>query len=159
MQQNKLKQEQVVIDTRPYALLFFFSVKPIVGVIITIIFGVLATLPGMQILLLLALFSLLYVIGWFVFRWVTWMTIRVTITNRVVIYRWYNWQLTKKQREFPLDRITSVDTSQNLFERILGAGDLILKTPTGEEAISDIPHVDNVRNTIIELMNHARSQY
>ena len=85
------------------------------------------------------------------------MTIRLTITNKVVIYRWYNWQLTKKQREFPLDRITSVDTSQNLFERILGAGDLVLKTPTGEEAIPDLPRVDKVRDTIVGLMEDASS--
>jgi uncharacterized membrane protein YdbT with pleckstrin-like domain len=83
------------------------------------------------------------------------MTIHLTITDRVVIYRWYNWQLTRKQREFPLDRITSVDTSQNLFERILGAGDLVLKTPTEEEAIADVPHVDKVRDKIIELMRYS----
>jgi uncharacterized membrane protein YdbT with pleckstrin-like domain len=150
--QNKQKQEQVAIDTRPYAPLFFLSLKPILGTIATIILCVLVPLTGLQILLLLALVGLLYVLGWFFFRWIRWTTIRLTITNRVVIYRWYNWQLTKKQREFPLDRITSVDTSQNLFERLLGAGDLVLKTPTGEEAISYVPRVDNVRNTIVELM-------
>jgi uncharacterized membrane protein YdbT with pleckstrin-like domain len=63
--------------------------------------------------------------------------------------------LTRKQREFPLDRITSVDTSQNLFERILGAGDLVLKTPTEEEAIADVPHVDKVRDKLIELMRYS----
>lgn len=155
MHQNKLKQEQVIVDTRPYVPLFFLSIEPIIGVIVTIILGVLAVITNVKVLLIFALFSLLYVIGWLIFRWIRWMTIRLTITNRVVIYRWYNWQLTKKQREFPLDRITSVDTSQNLFERILGAGDLILKTPTGEEAISDIPHVDNVRDTIVGLMGHT----
>lgn len=152
---NQNTQEQVIIDTRPYAPLFFLSLKPILGAIVTILFCVLAPLMGLPILLLLALAGLLYVLGWLFCRWVRWMTIRVTITNRVVIYRWYNWQLTKKQREFPLDRITSVDTSQNLFERLLGAGDLVLKTPTGEEAISDIPRVDKIRDTIVDLMKHS----
>jgi len=152
---SKQKQEQVIIDTRPYVPLFFLSIKPIVGTIVTIILCILAPITNIQLFLLLALVGLLYVIGWFFFRWIRWMTIRLTITNRVVIYRWYNWQLTKKQREFPLDRITSVDTSQNLFERFLGAGDLVLKTPTGEEAISDIPRVDNVRDTIVELMEYS----
>lgn len=154
---NQNKQEQVIIDTRPYAPLFFLSLKPILGAIVTILFCVLAPLMGLPILLLLALAGLLYVLGWLFCRWIRWITIRVTITNRVVIYRWYNWQLTKKQREFPLDRITSVDTSQNLFERLLGAGDLVLKTPTGEEAISDIPHVDKVRDTIVDLMKHSHN--
>lgn len=154
---NQNKQEQVIINTRPYAPLFFLSPEPILGAIVTIIFCVLAPLMGLPILLLLALVGLLYVLGWLFCRWVQWMTIRVTITNRVVIYRWYNWQLTKKQREFPLDRITSVDTSQNLFERLLGAGDLVLKTPTGEEAISDIPRVDKIRDTIIDLMKHSNN--
>lgn len=157
MQQNKQRQEQVVIDTRPYAPLYFFSFRPILGVIVTIVLSILAPITRIQILLLFALFALLYVIFWLFFRWIRWMTIRLTITNRVVIYRWHNWQLTKKQREFPLDRITSVDTSQNLFERLLGAGDLVLKTPTGEEAISDIPRVDKVRDTIVELMEYASS--
>ena len=157
MQQNKQRQEQVVIDTRPYVPLFFLSIRPIVGVIVTIVLAVLAPITRIPILLLFALFGLLYVIVWVFFRWVRWMTIRLTITNRVVIYRWYNWQLTKKQREFPLDRITSVDTSQNLFERFLGAGDLVLKTPTGEEAISDVPRVDKVRDTIVELMERGSS--
>ncbi len=154
---NQNKQEQVIIDTRPYAPLFFLSLKPILGAIVTILFCVLAPLMGLPILLLLALAGLLYVLGWLFCRWIRWITIRVTITNRVVIYRWYNWQLTKKQREFPLDRITSVDTSQNLFERLLGAGDLVLKTPTGEEAISDIPRVDKVRDTIVDLMKHSHN--
>ncbi|HWS84968.1 MAG TPA: PH domain-containing protein [Ktedonobacteraceae bacterium] len=154
MNQNNQKQEQVIIDTRPYAPLFFLSIRPILGVIATIALCVLAPITRTPIFLLLALLPLLYVILWFIFRWIRWLTIRLTITDRVVIYRWYNWQLTKKQREFPLDRITSVDTSQNLFERILGAGDLVLKTPTGEEAIADVPHVDNVRDTVVELMRY-----
>jgi uncharacterized membrane protein YdbT with pleckstrin-like domain len=151
------KQEQIIIDTRPYVPLFFFSIRPIMGAIVTIVFCILALVTNMQIsqvpiFLILAAFGLLYVIGWLFCRWIRWLTIRLTITNRVVIYRWYNWQLTKKQREFPIDRITSVDTSQNLFERILGAGDLVLKTPTGEEALPDIPRVDRVRNAIVGLI-------
>jgi uncharacterized membrane protein YdbT with pleckstrin-like domain len=157
MNQNNQKQEQVIIDTRPFIPLFFLSIRPILGVIATIALCVLAPITRTQIFQLLALLPLLYVILWFIFRWIRWLTIRLTITDRVVIYKWYNWQLTKKQREFPLDRITSVDTSQNLFERILGAGDLVLKTPTGEEAIADIPHVDNVRDTIVELMRRPGS--
>ena len=157
MNQHNQKQEQVIMDTRPFVPLFFLSIRPILGVIATIALCVLAPITRTQIFLLLALLPLLYVILWFIFRWIRWLTIRLTITDRVVIYKWYNWQLTKKQREFPLDRITSVDTSQNLFERILGAGDLVLKTPTGEEAIADVPHVDNVRDTIVELMRRPGS--
>jgi len=152
MNQNNQNQEQVVIDTRPYPALFFLSVRPALGIIAIIVLCVLAPITHIQVFLLLALLTLLYVILWFIYRWIRWLTIRLTITDRVVIYKWYNWQLTKKQREFPLDRITSVDTSQNLFERLLGAGDLVLKTPTGEEAIADVPHVDNVRDTIVDLM-------
>ncbi len=152
MNQNNQNQEQVVIDTRPYPALFFLSVRPALGIIAIIVLCVLAPITHIQVFLLLALLPLLYVILWFIYRWIRWLTIRLTITDRVVIYKWYNWQLTKKQREFPLDRITSVDTSQNLFERLLGAGDLVLKTPTGEEAIADVPHVDNVRDTIVDLM-------
>jgi PH (Pleckstrin Homology) domain-containing protein len=50
----------------------------------------------------------------------------------------YDWRhLTQTQREFPLDRITSVDTSPNPLETILRAGDLILKTPS--EACRESP--------------------
>src|SRR5260370_33953299 len=152
MNQNNQNQEQVVIDTRPYPALFLLSVRPALGIIAIIVLCVLAPITHIQVFLLLALLPLLYVILWFIYRWIRWLTIRLTITDRVVIYKWYNWQLTKKQREFPLDRITSVDTSQNLFERLLGAGDLVLKTPTGEEAIADVPLVDTVRDTIVDLM-------
>ncbi len=155
MNQTNQKQEQVIINTRPYPPLFFLSIRPVLGIIAVIALCVLAPITHIQVFFLLSLLPLLYVIGWFICRWIRWMTISLTITDRVVIYRWYNWQLTRKQREFPLDRITSVDTSQNLFERILGAGDLVLKTPTEEEAIADVPQVDKVRDKIVELMRYS----
>ena len=155
MNQTNQKQEQVIINTRPYPPLFFLSIRPVLGIIVVIALCVLALVMHTLVFFLLPLLPLLYIIVWFICRWIRWMTIRLIITDRVVIYRWYNWQLTKKQREFPLDRITSVDTSQNLFERILGAGDLVLKTPTEEEAIAYVPHVDKVRDKIIELMRYS----
>ena len=106
MNQNNQQQEQIVIDTWPYALLFFLSIRPILGIMAIIVLCALAPITNTQIFLLLALLPLLYVMLRFIFRWIRWLTIRLTITDRVVIYKWYNWQLTKKQREFPLDRIT-----------------------------------------------------
>ena len=64
--------------------------------------------------------------------------------------------------QIPLERVNNVNFQQTFFERILGAGDLLIESggEDGHQRFSDIKHPDRVTNVIHEAMedndNRAR---
>ena len=88
----------------------------------------------------------------FVARLIGWRSTNFVVTSERCIYR--SGVLRKTGIEIPLDRISTVFFSQNLFERILHAGDLGIES-AGEgsrQNFSDITNPVEVQNTIYQQM-------
>ena len=81
---------------------------------------------------------------WFIVRpVVSWATTRYVLTTHRLITR--KGLLAKSGVEIPLERITNVNFSQTMFERMLGAGDLLVESAGmgGQSKFSNIPHPDD----------------
>ena len=88
----------------------------------------------------------------FVIRLIGWRSTNFVVTSERCIYR--SGVLKKSGIEIPLDRISTVFFSQNLFERLLRAGDLGIES-AGEgsrQNFSDISHPMTVQNIIYQQM-------
>ena len=70
-----------------------------------------------------------------------WFTRYVLTTERLITRRGL---VAQSGIEIPLERITNVNFSQSIFERLVGAGDLLVESAgeTGQSAFVNIPHPD-----------------
>ena len=85
----------------------------------------------------------LVVFGWFVVRpLVNWWFTRYVLTSERLITR--RGLIAQSGIEIPLERITNVNFSQTVIERLLGAGDLLVESAgeTGQSDFTNIPRPD-----------------
>jgi uncharacterized membrane protein YdbT with pleckstrin-like domain len=143
--------EEIVEDLRPH---WWFLVKPVLGLVIAMAIGI-ALLAwsgspevvdwGGGVLVLIAL-------GYFVYKYLQWVSTNFTVTTDRVIYR--SGVLSKSGIEIPLERINTVFFNQTIFERMIRAGDLAIESAgeTGRSEFSDIRHPTLVQAEIYKQM-------
>lgn len=85
---------------------------------------------------------------WLIIRYLKWRTTYFVITSDRLIYR--HGVIAKAGIEIPLERVNNVNFKQGIFERIIGAGDLLIESggEDGQQRFSDISHPDKVQNLI-----------
>jgi uncharacterized membrane protein YdbT with pleckstrin-like domain len=93
--------------------------------------------------------------GWAVWlgaRLISWQTTHFVVTTDRLVFR--SGILSKHTRDIPLEKVNDLASSQSLFERIIGAGDLVIESAgeRGQETFSDIPHPDAVQQEIYRQM-------
>jgi uncharacterized membrane protein YdbT with pleckstrin-like domain len=73
---------------------------------------------------------------------IDWVVTRYVLTNERLLTR--RGLIAKSGVELPLERITNVNFSQTILERLLGGGDLLIETAgsTGQSRFSNIPRPD-----------------
>lgn len=83
-------------------------------------------------------------------RFIAWATSHFVVTSERVIHR--QGLVAKDSMEIPLDRINDVRFRQNVFERMIGAGDLVMESAgtRGSEVFEDIRHPEDVQKVIYE---------
>lgn len=143
-----IPNEEVVVELRPHW----------VGVVIPELAGVAATIVALWLtfgplsdsdakgLIWLAWFA--FVIVYPLRRLLWWFTSMFVVTTSRVIHR--EGFFAKRSMEIPLDKINDVRFEQNLFERIVGAGTLVIQSAseTGRNEFSFIRHPEEVQRTI-----------
>lgn len=97
---------------------------------------------------------------WLLVRYVMWATTNFAVTSHRIIFR--NGVLSRRGVEIPLERVNNVNFYQSLFERLIGAGDLLIESAGtgGQQQFSDIKHPERVQNLIhaqIEEKNDRRT--
>ena len=82
---------------------------------------------------------------------VNWYTTRYVLTTERLITR--TGLIAKSGVEIPLERITNVNFSQSVFERMLGAGDLLIESAgsTGQSKFANIPHPDKFQTVLYKV--------
>jgi len=96
---------------------------------------------------------------WLLVRYLKWRSTYFVITSDRLIYR--HGVLGRAGIEIPLERVNNVNFKQRIFERMIGAGDLLIESggEDGKQSFSDIAHPDKVQNLIHTQMedNQKRS--
>jgi uncharacterized membrane protein YdbT with pleckstrin-like domain len=89
---------------------------------------------------------------WLLVRYLQWATTNFVITSDRVIFR--HGVIAKSGIEIPLERVNSVHFNQTIFERILGAGDLLIESgaESGQQRFTDVKNPDRVQNLIHSQM-------
>ena len=127
--QHLLDNEEVILELRPHwwylvPRLVLLVVAVVLGIVILVVtdgwegFG-LTFMRGVGAIIVVA--ALVY----FLIRLARWFTTEFTLTTDRVIYR--HGIIRKEGIETGLDRIDTVVFHQGFFERIIGAGDLVLE--------------------------------
>jgi uncharacterized membrane protein YdbT with pleckstrin-like domain len=93
----------------------------------------------------------IFVLFWFpVRKFIAWVTSYFVVTSDRVIHR-EGW-IAKRSMEIPLEAINDVRFHQGVFERMIGAGDLIISSASefGREVFGDIRNPEHVQKTIYQ---------
>ncbi|HSJ72179.1 MAG TPA: PH domain-containing protein [Acidimicrobiia bacterium] len=144
--EDVLTDDEVIITSfRPHWKLLAIPIVWFVGLSIAMIL-VAVNLDVLQWILIaaLAVFAVIFVVK----PLVNWYTTRYVLTSERLITR--TGLIAKAGVEIPLDRITNVNFSQSIIERILGAGDLLIESAgsTGQSRFKDIPHPDEFQTVL-----------
>jgi uncharacterized membrane protein YdbT with pleckstrin-like domain len=146
--------EEIVLDLRPH---WIALVGPIV-VTILLIAAVIAAYAGIHgsngakgILKLATLAAAILLFLIYPLRqFIRWATSHFVVTNERLIHR--SGLIAKNSMEVPLNRLNDVRFHQGVFERMIGAGDIIIESAgeRGQEVFADIRHPENVQKVIYE---------
>jgi uncharacterized membrane protein YdbT with pleckstrin-like domain len=161
-QKNLNANETIAVDLHPH---WWYFASPVFLLAVSIVLGVMVLANGAdgwagdtaKVILVVAL-----VVGavWLGARYLKWMNTHFVITSHRIIYR--SGVIAKSGIEIPLERVNNVNFGQSVFERLVGAGDLLIESggEDGQSRFSDIKHPDQVQRMIhsqVEAVMQRRS--
>ena len=138
--------EDVVLDLNPH---WWFLFRHTVALVVAIVLGVLVLANDLHgVIQILAGLLIVAALVWWGTRYMDWRTTNFVVTTDRLIHR--HGVISKHGIEIPLERVNNVLFSQRLFERVLGAGDLIIESAgeSGRQAFSDVRKPSAVQNEI-----------
>ncbi len=144
------EDEEVVLDLRPHVWTMAGPALALVLAIAAAIYVATRSDKGYVRIPFLAL--VLVALVWFLARLARWATTNLVVTSDRLIIR--TGVIAKRGREIPLERINDITVTQRLFERILGAGDLMIESggERGQEPFHNCPNPARVQNEIYRQM-------
>jgi uncharacterized membrane protein YdbT with pleckstrin-like domain len=150
--------EDLALDLRPHWWYFanhIFTGVPLFVLFILIFSGLHGDVRGYSLWVWLVL-GLAWGV-WLGVKYLQWNFTHFVVTSDRVVFR--TGVLGKRGVEIPLDRINNINFSQNLWERVIGAGDLAIESAgrDGQSVFSDVRHPDGVQQEIYRQAD-ARDQ-
>ena len=147
-----LDGETVVLDLRPH---WWFFAGPLFAGIPVLALLVVALKQNGDVQTVALWATAAVALGWAVWlgsRLISWQTTHFVVTGDRLVFR--SGILAKHTRDIPLEKVNDLASSQSFFERIIGAGDLLIESAgeRGQEIFSDIPHPDAVQQEIYRQM-------
>lgn len=153
-----LDGEAVALDLRPHW--WFFAGPLFAGIpVLVLLIGALKQNGDVQTVGLWV--TVAVALAWAVWlgsRLISWQTTHFVVTSERLVFR--SGILAKHTRDIPLDKINDLASSQSLFERMIGAGDLLIESAgeRGQETFSDIPRPNAVQQEIYRQMEANQSR-
>jgi membrane protein YdbS with pleckstrin-like domain len=149
--------EEVVLETHPHWWYLTGTVFAVVAVIAGAAAGAIEHAPSWAGWLSLAALALS--LGWLLVRYGKWRTTRLIVTNRRLIER--RGFFGRRGREIPLMALSDVSYHQTLFERLIGAGTVVLESAgrDSRETFPDLPHPGHIHDEIYNQIDAARRSY
>ncbi len=155
--------ETLVLDLRPHWL----YLVPSGGALVAAVVGSILIFAGLQpggtvydILRVLCAIILIGTAGWFGIVYARWTTTNFVLTSDRLISR--VGIIAKSGLEIPLERINTVFSSQSVFERIVGAGDLAVESAgeRGTQHFTDIRKPAIVQKEIyVQIENNENRKF
>ena len=149
-----IESEELVLELRPH---WIALVMPAIVTILVIAGWILAVSygpddgTGRDVVFWGATAVAIFVLIWFpVRKFIAWVTSYFVVTSDRIIHR-EGW-IAKRSMEIPLEAINDVRFHQGVFERMIGAGDLIISSASefGREVFGDIRNPEHVQKTIYQ---------
>jgi membrane protein YdbS with pleckstrin-like domain len=148
--------EELVLDLRPHWIALVLPTLATIGVVI-VGFWLISKFDGTVnwvVLVAMAILLIVYPIR----RLVWWLTSYFVVTSDRLIHR-EGW-IAKHSMEIPLEAINDVRFRQTVFERVIGAGTLVVQSASesGREEFKAIRNPEEVQKTIYHQgeMNQQR---
>ena len=143
--------EEIILDLKPHWMYLVPTVIVWLGATLAAIVLEQVTDQGWMWWVVLAVFLGLGVNA--AVRWSKWVTTSFTVTNDRIIFR--QGMVAKSGVEIPLERIMNVNFKQSIWERIIGAGDLLIESggKDGQSRFSDVRKPELVAKEIHEQAN------
>jgi membrane protein YdbS with pleckstrin-like domain len=141
-----IANEELILDLRPHPVaLALPAIATVVGLAVTLW---LSSKTGLDLL-----WWALFLVGFVAFplrKLVSWLTSNFAVTNERVIHR--QGLIAKRSMEIPLEAINDVRFEQGIFDRMVGAGTLVIQSASeaGRQVFDDIRHPEDVQKTIYE---------
>lgn len=140
--------ETVAYDLRPH--FWFFAKQAAAGVLVLVLLvGVnqLGDDPQQVALWVWGLVAVVWA-GWIVARLLVWLNTHFVVTSDRLIFR--SGVLSRMGREILLERVNDITFHQSLWERMIGAGDLMIESAgeQGQQRFTDIPQPEMVQQEI-----------
>jgi uncharacterized membrane protein YdbT with pleckstrin-like domain len=148
--------EEVVLDLHPH---WWYLTPPVVSVVVVLIATIVtlaAKVPSVVSYLAAAL--LVVTVIWLLSRYAKWVSTRLVLTNHRLIHR--TGIVSKSGREIPLDHINDISYRQKFFERLIGAGDVLIESAgrDSQEVFEDLPHPGRIQNEIYRQIDAAKER-
>jgi membrane protein YdbS with pleckstrin-like domain len=146
--------ERVLVDVRPH---WWYLAGP-VSLLVLVIAGAIAAFveSAPRWVSWIVLVALALSVLWLASRYVRWVTSRLIVTDSRVIER--RGLVARSGREIPLNALTDIGYRQSIFERIIGAGNVILESAgrRSQEVFPDLPNPAYIHNVIFRQMQANR---
>ncbi len=142
--------ETLALDLHPHW--WFFS-ESVFTLIVTIVLGIVAlAFDAASTLKWIVLALIVAAALWVLVTYLKWITTHFVISSDRVIFR--HGVFAKSGIEIPLERVNSVHFDQGVWERIVGAGDLLIESGAkeGQQRFTDIRNPDRVQNLLHSQM-------
>ena len=146
-----LPDEEVALDIHPH---WVFFAEPILVLVAGIVSGgfVLALGEGnlRKGLGIVAVAALAVGALWTILRYAKWVTTNFVVTSHRILHR--HGVFAKAGVEIPIDRVMNVNFTQNVRERLMGAGNLLIESggEDGQQTFTDIRRPQTVQKLILQ---------
>jgi membrane protein YdbS with pleckstrin-like domain len=148
--------EEIVLDLRPHWWYLSGPVALVVAALAATIASLAASAPQwLQVGLVVVL---VITVVWLIIRYAKWTTTSFVLTSHRLVHR--SGVLAKAGREIPLDHINDISYHQTIFDRIIGAGDLVIESAgqRGQEVFPDLPKPGLIQNEIYRQIDSGKSR-
>lgn len=147
--------EEIALDLKPHW--WFFSKQVFTGLPLLVAMLLIMQVPGNHdgarkaLWVLWGILAIVWAI-WLATKYLAWAFTHFVVTSDRVIYR--TGVIAKQGVEIPLARINNINFAQPVWERIIGAGDLVIESAgeTGQSVFDDVRHPDGVQQEIYRRM-------
>ena len=146
--------ESVLVDVRPH---WWYLAGPVSLLVLVIAGAVAAFVESVpRWVSWIVLVGLALSVLWLASRYVRWVTSRLVVTDARVIER--RGIVARSGREIPISALTDIGYRQSIFERIIGAGNVILESAgrRSQEVFPDLPNPAYIHNVIFRQMQANR---
>ncbi len=148
--------EELELDLRPHPISLALPALATIGIVLAWIMAVKSWDGTINLVIFVAAVVLLLVYP--IRHLVSWLTSHFVVTTTRVIHR--QGLIAKRSIEIPLDKINDIRFDQGVFDRMVGAGDLTIRSASedGPTTFEDVRHPEDVQKTIYGASERKQQQ-